>query len=115
MQVTWDSSQRAVLTCSGNIGWEDRDNLLNRLVETIAGAEQPELVMDFEAVDFVNSAGLGALLQAAKLVADRAGRLVITKVPPHLLRLFNNVRLDRLVPLTATMDEARQRLSDGAG
>ncbi len=86
-----------VLTCQGGLSWEDRELLANHVAQylqqcpTVTG-----LVIDLAGVEFVNSAGLGALFQLQQRLRARGGRMVFANVPPILLRVFRAVGLDRI-------------------
>jgi anti-anti-sigma factor len=110
MESTWEHGRRLVVSCSGNIDWEDRDHLLSRIRDALGEKDAPQVLMDMEQVDFVNSAGIGAVLQVARAVQDRGGRLIMASVPPHLLELFHTVGLPRLVEFEDTMASARSAL-----
>ena len=111
MQLEKEGENRLLLTCSGDIGWEDRDLLVETIREALEAAGPPQILMDIESVSFVNSAGIGALFQLTEMVRERNGRLVMAKVPPSLDKLFRTVGLNRLVPLVETAAEARTLLN----
>ena len=112
IQLTWEDERRLLITCSGDIGWDDRDELVKKIRNAVGEKQEPHLVMDLEAVDFVNSAGLGALIQVLKFLGEREGKLVMAKVPPNLLNLFTTVRFDRLIHFADTLEEARTFLAE---
>ncbi|MGE0479456.1 MAG: STAS domain-containing protein [Phycisphaerae bacterium] len=89
-----------VLRCSGGLSWEDRAHLAERVdrhfapLAVVAGA-----VLDLSAVEFVNSAGVGALFQLAQRLRVKGGRLLLAHAPPRLVRLFRLAGLNRVAPL----------------
>jgi len=54
---------------------------LVRAIALAAGARRPRVLVDLAAVEFCDSAGLRALLGAAREVEARAGRLVVAVTP----------------------------------
>ena len=110
MTVTQEGERRLVLACSGRMGWDERDELPQRISGMLGQAERPQVLMDFEAVDFVNSAGIGALFHLSQLLQQRSGTLILAQVPPSLANLFATVGLDRRIRITDTLDEARAAL-----
>lgn len=115
VQLDWEDPHRLVLTCAGSIGWDDHDTLPQRITAAITGRPAPQLLMNMESVDFVNSAGIGALLVLLRLTNQSGGTLVLANVPPRLRRLFNTVGLDRVLPLVDTLDNARNYLAQRVG
>ena len=56
----------------------------------------PVLVFDLAAVEFLNSMGLGMLINMRNRLCDRRGRTVILKPSIHLQSLLDLVRANRL-------------------
>ena len=77
MQLDWEGDRRLVITGRGTVGVQDRESLPRRITEAVADRTGPELLLDAEAVDFVDSAGIGVLLLVKKIVEERQGRFVI--------------------------------------
>ncbi len=69
-----------VLTLAGRVGCASADGLRRTLDEAIAQGDR-RVVIDFGLVDYVSSAGLGALEAAAVQCADDRGALVLCSVP----------------------------------
>ncbi len=100
-----------VLSFEGGLSWEDRDVLANEVERWI----QPrpavrDIVLDMSAVQYVNSAGLGALFQLYRRVHQRGGRLLFANVPALVARVFDAVGLDRLAELTPDLRGALERV-----
>ena len=114
MKVTHESDTRVVLTCSGDIGWDDHDALPQRIIAALGEVTGPQVLMDLEHVHFVNSAGLGALLQTVQVVSGRKGTVVLVNVSAPLTQMFTTAGLDRVVPIAETLDEARALLDEPA-
>jgi anti-anti-sigma factor len=102
-----------LLTCAGGLSWEDRDVLANEVEHYLQ--PRPALtgvVLDLAAVQFVNSAGLGALFQLIRRVRERHGRLVFANVPPTLLRMFAAVGIDRMAGIGTDVKAALALLAE---
>lgn len=102
-----------LLTCAGGLSWEDRDVLANEVAHFLE--PRPALtgvVLDLAAVQFVNSAGLGALFQLIRRVRERGGRVVFANVPPTLLRMFHAVGIDRMAGIGADVKAAVALLAE---
>lgn len=112
-----------VLTCRGDLSWEDRELLAASVEKHLAGRTSLRgLVLDMSEVGFVNSAGLGALFQLAQRLRGRGGQLAFANVPPPIRRLFSAVGMEHLaicgedVPATlALLSKATEPRPAGAG
>ncbi len=71
----------------------------------------PGVVCDFAAVQYLNSAGLGALFRALRELRGRGTRLVVCGAAPHVHRLLHAVGFDRVAGVTASVAEAEAQLS----
>jgi anti-anti-sigma factor len=68
------------------------------------------LVLNFGAVDYVNSLLMGQLFALAKKVKSLGGQLVLCQVCAALYDLFAQVKLTQLVLIMETEEEALERL-----
>ncbi|MCH8806744.1 MAG: STAS domain-containing protein [Planctomycetes bacterium] len=98
---------RLVLTATGGLSWEDRELLAASVEEHFAGRDSIQgVVMDLARVEFVNSAGLGALFQLVQRLRQRGGTLALANVPPTLVRLFRAVGLARVARIGDSVESA---------
>ncbi len=63
------------------------------------------VVLDLSKIDFLDSSGLGALVQIAKLAKNQNGGIQIV-TNPRVTQTVKLVRLEKFLPLHATLDEA---------
>jgi anti-anti-sigma factor len=97
----------AVLTCRGGLSWEEREHLAATVEQYLIGrASLRGLVLNLAEVEFVNSAGLGALFQVVQRVRSREGVLAFAAVPPMIHRLLMTVGLGRLARFGRDVAEA---------
>lgn len=64
------------------------------------------LILDFSGVKFIDSSGLSALLTANRLWSDGKTMVVAGALQPNVARLFEISRLDTVLNLIPTLDEA---------
>ena len=69
------------------------------------------LVIDLCAVPFMDSAGLGALIGGIRRIRDAGGSVAVVCDRPSVLRLLHTTGFDRIVDVTATLDEATGALT----
>ena len=75
-------------------------------------ASSPQLLIDLSGVPFVDSAGLGALIGGIRRVRELGGDVAVACPRPTLTRLLRTTGFDRIVTVTATLDEAVATLTD---
>jgi anti-anti-sigma factor len=64
------------------------------------------LVIDFAAVEFISSAGLGALLSAADLAKSSGGHVGVACLRPLVQEIFAISRFTHVLPIFGTVAEA---------
>jgi anti-sigma B factor antagonist len=79
--------------------------LRERLVGLVNGGAK-RLVLDLEAVDFLDSTGLGTIVSLLKRVRTHGGDLRLVCTEARIRRLFEITGLEKAVPLHASLDDA---------
>ncbi len=69
-------------------------------------AASPRLLIDLSDVPFMDSAGLGALIGGIRRAREAGGDVAVACSRPTLTRLLHTTGFDRIVPVTATVEEA---------
>lgn len=99
----------AIVTVAGEIDIASVTRLREQLVE-LAASGRP-LVADLDQVTFIDSAGLSALVGAAKRTAAYGSSLHVVCARPRTRQLFRLTGLDHRIPLARTLNEAREALA----
>ena len=107
----WHERGYPVVTVAGEIDIATATRLRERLFELAAGGRP--LVAD--QVSFIDSAGLSALVGAAKRAAAHGGSLHVVCARPRVRQLFRLTGLDRRLPPARTPDEALDALMAARG
>jgi anti-sigma B factor antagonist len=94
---------------TGDIDMSTVAGLRERLLG-LADSGQP-LIVDLNRVSFIDSAGLGALIGVARRADVRGGSLHAVCSRPQTRKLLWLTGVDRRIPLTDTVDEARTLLT----
>ncbi len=89
---------------AGNAG-EFRDFLTSRL-----DAGDTTLLLDFSAVKFMDSSGIGAIVQQYQSLKPKGGRIAFAGCSDALQRVFQIVGMARLFPMFPTVEAALQGL-----
>ena len=69
------------------------------------------LVLDFSKITFISSAGLRAILSAAKRIKSAGGRLAICSPTKHVKEIFDVTGCMTLLDIFPTFDDAAAHLS----
>ncbi|MEO5340415.1 MAG: STAS domain-containing protein [Magnetococcus sp. MYC-9] len=68
-----------------------------------------ELVLNFQHIDYISSAGLRVLLMAAKRLKPRGGRVVLCAIQPHIQEVFRISGFVSLFQFHASLDDLPAR------
>jgi anti-sigma B factor antagonist len=93
----------AIVEVTGDIDLTTVAELRERLF-ALADQGQP-LIIDLNRVTFIDSAGLGVLIGAARRAGEHGGSLHAVCSQPQPRKLLWMTGVDRRIPLSATVDE----------
>jgi anti-sigma B factor antagonist len=79
--------------------------------EALAQQSATRLVIDLSGVNFVDSAGLGALIGGIRRTRERGGDVAVACTRPTIRKLLHSTGFDRIVTVTETLDEAVRSLA----
>jgi anti-sigma B factor antagonist len=99
----------AVVAVAGEVDIVTVTRLRERLFELAASGRT--LVVDLDQVSFIDSAGLAALVGAARRAAAHGASLQVVCTRPRTRQLFRLTGLDGPVPLARTLDGALESLA----
>jgi anti-sigma B factor antagonist len=68
-------------------------------IQALADPPPARVVFDLEAVSFIDSTGLSALIQADMAAKAAGSTLVLRSVPPRILKLMKLTQLDRALTI----------------
>ncbi len=69
------------------------------------------LIMDLEKVTYINSSGLGKLVQLAARANSQGGRLILSNASPFVRGVIQATGLNRFFELADTTDQALSRIA----
>ncbi|HPU22026.1 anti-sigma B factor antagonist [Thermoclostridium caenicola] len=70
------------------------------------------VLLDMEKVSYMNSAGIGIIVDTFKKFRDNGGRLVLCGLIPNINRLFEVTRLNRFIQIYPSVEEALHTLKN---
>lgn len=65
------------------------------------------LILDFSALNFMDSSGIGVILGRYRLLRDRGGAVAVTRMNRHISRIFHMSGMDRIIKQLDNQQEAR--------
>lgn len=68
------------------------------------------IVMDYTDVEFVASAGLGAMITTSRLVDELDGKMVLIGINDNIMQVMKLTRLDKLLTIEKNLAKAQKKL-----
>lgn len=94
-----------VVEVGGEIDVATAPRLREQLI-AIVNDQQYRIVVDLEAVDFIDSTGLGVLISGLKRVRTHGGEFALVCTEPRILKVFEITGLVQVFPVHETVDQA---------
>lgn len=86
-------------------------NLFDLQAQLRAADPPPALtILDLSGVPYMDSAGMGGVINHYVHCQNKGGRLIAAGVSPRVLELFRMTRVDSVIPRAATVEEAEAGL-----
>ena len=102
---TRDVDGRTIVAVGGEIDVYTAPKLRDRITELVADGVY-DLVIDMEAVEFLDSTGLGVLVGGLKRVRAHEGSLRLVCTQERILKIFRITGLTKVFPIHASVEEA---------
>ena len=98
----------------GELDMADAPELRGKLRATVEDPSRPAFIVDLTDLEFIDSSGIAALLEAANALKERDGsELIVAGSGRQVKRLFAITQIDRALRLVESRDEALRHLRDG--
>jgi anti-sigma B factor antagonist len=96
----------AVLVLSGRLVLGRELELLDTTVKSLLDLGDRRFVLDATALEYMDSAAIGALVSSLSKVKKAGGELRLAGANTRILRVFAITGIDKLIPSFATVAEA---------
>jgi anti-sigma B factor antagonist len=97
--------ETTVLTLRGEIDVYTAPRLRQAIVDIVDGGAQ-RLVVDMEKVDFLDSTGLGVMVEGLKRMKGRDGTLSVVATQDKIVKIFDITGLNKSFDIYQSVDEA---------
>ena len=84
-------------------------NLFDMQAKFRSIAPPPLTILDLSGVPYMDSAGMGAIINHYTHCINKGGKLIVAGVNTRVLELFKMTRVDTVIPITASVEEAEAR------
>lgn len=81
---------------SGKLNQESSEQLKRAIFENLDQDER-EVTINFENVDYINSAGIGGIISIYKSLIETNKDLFLVKLKPHIYSVFNIAGLTKIL------------------
>lgn len=91
--------QVVILSLKGRLDAATSTLLEEKLLDLINSKNERRIVIDFQQLDYISSAGLRVLLMAAKILKSENGKLVLASLKEHLKEIFKITGFHGIFPI----------------
>jgi anti-anti-sigma factor len=85
-------------------------NLWDLQAEMRKAPPPPVTILDLTGVPYMDSAGMGAVINHYTHCAGKGTKLIAAGVSSRVMELFKMTRVDSVIPMAATVEEAESRV-----
>lgn len=96
----------AILILTGFFTMNLGENIIKNLITDTLNSGIRKIVLEFEGVNFINSAGIGELVGAFISVSNRGGEIKLCGLPDKVLKMLNITKLISIFEIYKTEKEA---------
>ncbi len=101
-----------ILQVSGRLDSRTSTELEEKLNQAITDGEN-RLIIDFEDLSYISSAGLRVILKTAKMMKKNDGMLILCAMQDYVREVFEISGFDAFLPITTTSDDALCQINPG--
>jgi anti-sigma B factor antagonist len=103
---TGESNNLAVKICAAKVFDADGSGAMLVVLMALIKGGILKMVIDLDGLEFIDSRGIGTLINAAKLIRERHGDLVLARVPESIDKIFRPVNLQRFIKIFPSEQDA---------
>src|ERR1700744_776396 len=104
----------AVVELTGEVDGSAAETLTVAYQEAISHAGATTLVLDFAAVDYINSTGIALIVSVLARARAERRKVVASSLSPHYREIFDITRLSDFIELFPDLDRAVSQLTPPA-
>jgi anti-anti-sigma factor len=85
---------------------------LEQELQQVRGEGARLLVLDCEHLEYISSAGIGALIELHRTLTPQGGRIALAALAPALVDVLDLLGVSRMIPVLPTVAAALRSLAD---
>jgi anti-sigma B factor antagonist len=94
-----------IFKLQGSLDSNTSPDFEEKILESIGGGAN-KLVVDFEKLDYVSSAGLRVLNKAYKKLKHSDGKIILCSMQDYIREVFEIAGFDYFIPIVGNVDDA---------
>ncbi len=94
-----------IFKLNGNLNSNTSPELEDKIFEAIKN-ESKNMILDFEDLDYISSAGLRVIMKTAKNLKQSEGMIVLCSMQDYVKEVFEIAGFDAYLTIVSTMDDA---------
>ncbi len=94
-----------IFKLNGNLNSNTSPEIEDKIFEAIKN-ESKNMILDFEDLDYISSAGLRVIMKATKNLKQSEGMSVLCSMQDYVKEVFEIAGFDAYLPIVSTMDDA---------
>lgn len=94
-----------VVKIAGRVGGPEGESLEKQL-DGLVALKPGTMVLDLSGAEFLSSRALSVLIRLNRMMKEAGGKTRMAAVPAPVMQLIKSVRLDDLMPMFLTVEEA---------
>jgi anti-sigma B factor antagonist len=104
-------SHAAVIELSGDVDGSAANVLTTAYQNAVSGGDAPTVLLDFAAVDYINSTGIALIVSVLALARAERRKVVASGLSAHYREIFDITRLSDFIELFPDLDAAVSQLT----
>ncbi len=108
-------SQTSVVTFVGSLDATNIDRAEAIVDEQMLGGTVKRVILDFSALEYLNSRAVGFLVSLSQKVAASNAMLILAALRPNVDDIITVVGLNQIIPVAPTVEEAKTMYDAGEG
>ncbi|HOD13900.1 MAG TPA: STAS domain-containing protein [Spirochaetota bacterium] len=81
---------------------------MSLFMRTLITGGAKKIAVDMEKLTFIDSSGIAVLIEAAKMLRQKRGDIVLLNVPSRIRTIFNPVRMNRFISCFESESDVRK-------
>ncbi|MDI9514467.1 MAG: STAS domain-containing protein [Clostridiaceae bacterium] len=99
-----------IASIEGQIRISTQDDFMEHLDSLCDSKGTQTVLLDMEKVSYMNSGGIGIIIDTFKKFRDKGGQLILCGLIPDINRLFEVTKLNRFIKIYSCADDALHTL-----